>query len=115
MKKLAFLALLLISSLSVSAQKTALKPTPKVLTEKEQKILLQKLQAISMVMKTAGEATFWEDKKTAVEAMADAADLLWEENANQSAKWLTKAWTMIDEVSETKKDEKMREFFNRSD
>jgi len=91
MKKLAFLALLLISSLSVSAQKTALKPTPKVLTEKEQKILLQKLQAISMVMKTAGEATFWEDKKTAVEAMADAADLLWDENANQSSKWLTKA------------------------
>lgn len=115
MIKLTFLALLLTSSLSVFAQKAAPNPTPKVLTEKEQKILLQKLQAISMVTKTAGEATFWEDKKTAVEAMADAADLLWEENANQSAKWLTKAWTMINEVSETEKDEKMREFFNRSD
>lgn len=115
MKKLAFLAILLTASLSVFSQKPATKPAPKVLTEKEQKILLQKLQAVSMVTKTAGEATFWEDKKTAIEAMADAADLLWDENANQSAKWLTKAWTMIDEVSETKKDEKQREFFNRSD
>lgn len=119
MKKLVFLLLLLTTSLPVFAQKAATNPAPKVLTEKEQKILLQKLQAISMVTKTAGEAIFWEDKKTAVEAMADAADLLWDENANQSAKWLTKAWKMIDEVSETKsetkKDEKMREFFNRSD
>ncbi len=115
MKKFAFLAILLLSSLSAFPQKTAPKPTPKVLTEKEQKILLQKLQAISMVTKTAGEATFWEDKRAAVEAMADAADLLWDENSNQSAKWLTRAWNMIDQVSETKKDEKMREFFNRSD
>ncbi len=115
MKKFAFLAVLLTFSFSVFAQKTVPKSTPKVLSEKEQKILSQKLQAISMVTKTAEEATFWEDKKTAVEAMADAADLLWDENANQSAKWLTKAWKMIDEVSETKKDEKMREFFNRSD
>ncbi len=45
-----------------------------------------------MVTKPAEEATFWEDKKASVEALADAADLLWEENANQSAKWLMKAW-----------------------
>ncbi len=62
MKKLAFLALLLMFSFSVFAQKTAPKPTPKVLTEREQRILLQKFQAVSMVTKTAGEATFWEDK-----------------------------------------------------
>jgi hypothetical protein len=113
MKKFAFLAVILTASFSIFSQKAA--PTPKVLTEKEQKILLQKLQAVSMVTKTAGEATFWEDKRAAVEALADAADLLWAENANQSAKWLTKAWNMIDQVSEAKKDEKMREFFNRSD
>ncbi|CAN5156271.1 hypothetical protein BH20ACI1_BH20ACI1_18770 [soil metagenome] len=115
MKKLSFLAIILISSISVFAQKTAPKPTPKVLTEKEQKLLSQKFQAVSMVTKTAEEATFWEDKKAAVEALADAADLLWDENANQSAKWLTKAWKMIDEVPETPKDPKMSEFFNRSD
>jgi len=115
MKKLVFLITLMFQ-FPVFPQNAALKTTPsKVLTEREQKILLQKLQAVSMVTKTAGEATFWEDKKTAVEAMADAADLLWEENANQSAKWLTKAWNMIDQISETKKDEKIREFFSRSD
>lgn len=115
MKKLIFLAVILMSSLTVFAQKIVVKPMPKVLTEKEQKLLAQKLQAVSMTEKTAEEATFWEDKKVAVEAMADASDLLWAENANQSAKWLTKAWNMIGEVSETKKDEKMSEFFNHSD
>lgn len=115
MKKLSFLALMLISAISVFAQKPAPKPTPKVLTEKEQKLLSQKFQAVSMVTKTAEETTFWEDKKAAVEALADAADLLWEENANQSAKWLTKAWNLIDEVPESSKDEKMSEFFTRSD
>ncbi|MBA3633492.1 MAG: hypothetical protein H0W58_11910 [Acidobacteria bacterium] len=115
MKKLVFLVITLMFPLLVFPQKPAPKPTPKVLSEKEQKLQSQKFQAISMVTKTAEEATFWEDKKTAVEALADAADLLWEENANQSAKWLTKAWNLIDQVSETPKDEKMREFFNRSD
>ncbi len=115
MKKIPFLAIILLSSISVFAQKAAPQPTPKVFTEKEQKLLSQKFQAISMVTKTAEEATFWEDKKAAVEALADAADLLWDENANQSIKWLTKAWNMIDEVPESPKDEKMSEFFNRSD
>ncbi len=115
MKKFAILIILLTFSLSVFTQKLVPKPTPKVLTEQEQKILSQKFQAVSMVTKTAEEATFWEDKKAAVEALADAADLLWDENANQSAKWLTKGWKMIDEVSESPKDAKMSEFFNRSD
>ncbi len=115
MKKLAIVIILSTFSLSIFAQKTAPKLTPKVLTEKEQKLLSQKFQAISMVTKTAEEATFWEDKKSAVEALTDAADLLWEENANQSAKWLTKAWNTIDEVTESPKDEKMGKFFNRSD
>lgn len=113
MKKLALIFLIL--PLIVHGQKTVSKPTPKVLSENEQKLQAQKFQAISMITKTAEEATFWEDKKKAVEALADAADLLWEENANQSAKWLTKAWNMIDQVSESPKDEKMRGFFNRSD
>lgn len=115
MKKLAVLVILLTFSLAVFPQKAVPKPTPKVLTEKEQKLLSQKFLAITMITKTAEEATFWEDKKTAVEALADAADLLWEENANQSVKWLTKAWNTIDEVTESPKDEKMGKFFNRSD
>ncbi|MBA2621004.1 MAG: hypothetical protein H0U87_07375 [Acidobacteria bacterium] len=75
----------------------------------------QKIQAVAMIERTAGEATFWEDRKTAIEALADAADLLWAENAGQSARWLTKGWAMIGEVSDQKKDEKMSEFFNHSD
>ncbi len=113
MKKLAFLAVLLAASLSVFAQKP--EPTPKALTEREQKLLSQKIQAVAMIERTAGEATFWEDRKTAIEALADAADLLWAENAGQSARWLTKGWAMIGEVSDQKKDEKMSEFFNHSD
>lgn len=112
MKKIAIV--ILIFPLIVFGQKSVSKPTPKVLSEKEQKLLTQKFQAVSMVEKTAEEAVFWEDKKSAVEVLADASDLLWEENATQSAKWLTKAWSMIDQVSESPKDEKMREFFNRS-
>ncbi len=115
MKKFVFLVVILMLPVSIFTQKITPKPTPKVLTEREQKIQSQKFQAVSMVTKTAEEATFWEDKKAAVEALADAADLLWEENAAQSAKWLLKAWNLIDEVPETPKDAKMSEFFNRSD
>lgn len=107
--------LILIFPLIVYGQRTVSQPTPKTPSEKEQKILAQKFQAVAMVTKTAEEATFWENKKAAVEALTDAADLLWQENAAQSAKWLAKAWNLIDEVSETPRDAKMSEFFNRSD
>lgn len=113
MKNLAVLAVLFAASIFVSAQKR--QPTPKILTEKERKLVSQKIQAVSMIERTAGEATFWDDKKTAVEALSDAADLLWAENAGQSARRLAKAWAMIGEVSDGEKDEKMSEFFNRSD
>lgn len=114
MKKLLFLVIL-VFPLLVFSQKPVPKITPKVLTEKEQKIQIQKAQVILMVEKTADEAVFYEDKNTAIEVMSEAADLLWNENPAQSAKWLTKAWKTIDEVTESPKDEKMREFFNSSD
>ncbi len=115
MKKLIIFLAILLFSIPAFSQKTAPKSTPKNLTEKEQRLTAQRFQAVSMITKTAGEATFWEDKKAAVEALADAADLLWEDNAAQSAKWLTKAWNMTGEVDEAPKDEKLREFFTRSD
>ncbi|HEY0428720.1 MAG TPA: hypothetical protein VGC76_13145 [Pyrinomonadaceae bacterium] len=73
------------------------------------------MQAISLIEKTAEEAVFWEDKKTAVEVMAEAADLLWEENQTISTKWLVKAWKITDEVSDLPKNEKMAQFFSYSD
>lgn len=110
MKKLAVFLFLIMLSLSVFSQKTV----PKVSIERKQKVEAQKFKVVSIVEKTAEEATFWEDKEAAVKALADAADLLWDENENKSVKWLTKAWSLIDEVTETPKNESLTEFFTRS-
>jgi hypothetical protein len=83
--------------------------------EKEQKREAQRLRAISMVEQTAAEAPLWNDKKAAVRVLADAADLLWDETPGQGAKRLTKAWTLIEQVSDSPRDEKLKEFFTRSD
>lgn len=88
-------------------------PTPA--SEQEQARHMQRLQAISMVEQTAAEATLWDDKKTAVEVLADAADLLWDQTPGPAAKWLNKAWTFIDQVPESAKNEKLKVFFTESD
>lgn len=56
--------------------------------EKELKLQRQRLQAISMVKQSAAEAPLWDNKKAAVQALTDAADLLWDENPGQGAAWL---------------------------
>ena len=94
---------------------TALSQQPGPNTEKEQKLQRQRLQAISMVRQSAAEAPLWNDKKAAVEVLADAADLLWDDTPGRAAKWLRKAWDLIDQVSGSPKDEKLKEFFTRSD
>ncbi|HEX8847753.1 MAG TPA: hypothetical protein VF791_24140 [Pyrinomonadaceae bacterium] len=68
-----------------------------------------------MVRQSADEATLWDNKKAAVQVLTDAADLLWDENPGQAAKWLKKAWELIDQISDSPKDEKLKEFFTRSD
>lgn len=83
--------------------------------EKELKRQRERLQAISMVKQSAEDAPLWENKKAAVQVLADAADLLWDETPGQGAKWLTKAWGMIEQVSGSPKDERLKEFFTRSD
>ncbi len=113
MKKIVLLIFIL--SLTGFGQKPTPKPVIKTVTEKDQKLALQKLQVVSMVEKTAEEAIFWEDKKAAVETMAEAADLLWEENPTNAVKWLTKAWKTIGEVSDSPKNEKLRQFFTTTD
>lgn len=118
MKKSVFIIIILIVPIftfSQNSQKAALKPTQKVLTDKEQTLQIQKLQIISIIEKTAEETSFWENKKTAVEVLTEAADLLWKENPDQSAKWLTRAWKTIGQVNESEKDEAQKQFFNRSD
>ncbi|MDQ1640208.1 MAG: hypothetical protein QOF62_3547 [Pyrinomonadaceae bacterium] len=102
-----FLLLPLLVSTALSQQ---FAPT----SEKELKRQRQRQQAISMVKQTAAEAPLWNDKNAAVQALADAADLLWDETPGQAAKWLRKAWDMTDQVSSGPRDEKLKAFFTGS-
>jgi TPR repeat protein len=96
------------------------RPTPKS-TELQRKLEeqsqddLRRAKAINLVQNTAAEAPLWGDKKMAVVVLTDAADLLWDETPGQGAKWLTKAWTLTDQVSESARNEKLKEFFTHSD
>lgn len=83
--------------------------------EKELKRQRERAQAVSMVEQTAAEAPLWDDKRSAVQVLADAADLLWDKAPAQGAKWLTKAWELIDQVSDAPKDKHMKEFSARSE
>jgi hypothetical protein len=103
------------SSLLLIIVSTALSQQPGPPNEKELKRQRERLQAVSMVKRTADEAPLWDNKKAAVQALADAADLLWDEAPDQGGKWLTKAWELIEQVSGSPKDEKLKEFFTRSD
>jgi hypothetical protein len=94
---------------------TALSQQPGTPNEKELKRQREQLQAISIVRQSADEALLWDDKKSAVQVMADAADLLWDTPPGQGAKWLKKAWELIGQVSGVPKDERLKEFFTRSD
>src|SRR5437870_12405186 len=77
--------------------------------DKERERQRLRLQAVSMVEQTAGEAPLWNDKRAAVQVLADAADLLWDETPGEGAKWLAKAWELIDQVSDSPKDPKLKE------
>ncbi|MGZ5481085.1 MAG: hypothetical protein ACXWID_03805 [Pyrinomonadaceae bacterium] len=103
------LSLLLILLISVEAL-----PQQVATNEKELKRQREHAQAVSMVEQTAAEAPLWDDKKSAVLALADAADLLWKQKPNAASKWLTKAWELIDSVPEEPQDAHLKEFFNRS-
>jgi len=106
--KLFTLLILLVVSFPVRSQE------PARANEKELKRQRQRTQAISMVEQTAAEAPLWDDKKPAVEALTVAADLLWDQLPGQAEKWLTKAWSLIDQVSDSPQIDGLKEFFRRS-
>ncbi len=83
--------------------------------EQEVKHQRERLQAISMIEQSASEAPLWDDKKSAVRVLADAADLLWDEKPGQGLRWLTKAWELIAQVSDAPQDQRLKDFFTRSD
>jgi hypothetical protein len=83
--------------------------------EEELRRQRDRLHAVSMIEQTAAEAPLWNDKKSAVRVLADAADLVWDDEPSQGTRWLTKAWELIEQVPESPKDEKLKEFSRRSD
>jgi hypothetical protein len=92
--------------LTTSAQKSS--------NDKQLRIQSQRAQAVSMVEQTAADAPLWDDKKSAVEVLAFAADLLWKEAPARSARWLIRAWDLIDQVPEGEQNERLREFTRTS-
>lgn len=106
---------LAISILLLLLVSTSLSQQPVPTDEKELKDQRERLQAVSMVRRTAAEAPLWDNKKAAVQALADAADLLWDENPAQGKEWLKRAWELIEQVSGSLRDEKLKDFFTRSD
>lgn len=105
---------LLVSLLLPLMVSTALSQQFAPSNEKELKRQKQWLQAVSMVQQAAAEAPLWNEKKAAVQVLADAADLLWDETPGQGAQWLRKAWDLIDQVTQPVKNERLNEFFNPS-
>jgi hypothetical protein len=109
MKILSLLFLTIISLVTTQAQ------TATPADEKELKRQRRLAMAVSLVEQTAAEAALWDDKKSAVEVFAVAADLLWDRNPARAVKWLTQAWELIDQVSETDQNSTFKEFMRASD
>ena len=104
------LALLAIVSLSPLVQQRS---TPA--NEKDLKRQRQHARAISLIEQVGSEAELWDDKRSAVEALAIAADLLWDRNPSRSSKWLRKAWDLVDEIPESEQNPALKEFVRQSD
>ena len=99
-----------IVSLSTFAQQRSTPPN-----EKELKRQRQQARAIALVEQVGSEAELWNDKRSAVEALANAADLIWDRNPARAAKWLRKAWDLVDQVTESDQNPALKEFVRQSD
>ncbi len=89
------------------------RPTPA--DEKALERQRQQARAISLIEQVGSEAELWDDKRSAVEALTTAADLLWDRNPSRSSKWLVKAWDFVDQVTEGEQNPVLREFTRQSD
>src|ERR1051326_8841115 len=75
----------------------------------------ERARAVSLVEQVGSEAEFWDDKKSAVEALASAADLLWDQNPARAAKWLRRAWELTDKLTDSEQNSVLKEFTTQSD
>nr|AUN35711.1 hypothetical protein [uncultured bacterium] len=105
-----FLLILGIISFSPLVQQ---RPTPA--NEKDLKRQRQQARSIALIEQVGSEAELWDDKRSAVEALANAADLLWDRNPSRSGKWLRKAWDLVDQVTESEQNPALKEFVRQSD
>jgi hypothetical protein len=82
------------------------------LREQERQRLV--LFASSILKEVAAAAPVWKSSESAVAVLTDAADVLWNEEPEQSKRWLTKAWEIANQASTAPADEKLKSFFTRS-
>jgi hypothetical protein len=74
---------------------------------------LRRVRVISLVEQTANEAVWWDDRDGAVVALAEAADLLWDDTPNARG-WLIKAWELIGQVDERENGGDLRQIWRGS-
>lgn len=98
----------------VSLLQLAQQPSTSV-NEKDLKRQRQQARAIALIEQVGSEAELWDDKRSAVEALATAADLHWDRNPSRASKWLRKAWDSVDQVTESEQNPVLREFIRQSD
>lgn len=82
--------------------------------ERELKRQSEHALAVSIVEQTVAEAPLWDDRKSASEVLADAADISWERTPGSAKRWLIRAWELIDSISEELQDPSLKEFFTNS-
>jgi hypothetical protein len=75
---------------------------------------LRYARAIELIRDTAAEATLWDDKRMAILALSNAADLLWDDSPGQGQKWLIKAWDFAGQTSDSPRNDRLKEFFSHS-
>jgi hypothetical protein len=90
------------------------KVAAKSVDEKESLLLQRRAKAINLVNSVTSDAPKWENKETAIRVLAEAADLLWDEDEISSRSWLQKAWDLTSKVEEKRNDETMRQFWRGS-
>lgn len=83
--------------------------------EKQLKRERQQARVVALIEQIGSEAELWDDKRFAVEALANAADLVWDRNPARASKWLRKAWDSVDQVVEGEQNPALKEFVRQSD
>src|ERR1041385_1434580 len=83
--------------------------------EKQLRREQQQARAVALIEQIGSEAELWDDRGAAVEALANAADLVWDRNPARGSKWLRKAWDLVEQVVEGEQNPALKEFTRQSD